>query len=299
MVQDNLGMPGVLRGLINSPGIHIGPGVYDCLGAKIVENLGFDLVFTSGFGISGSTLGRPDYGYLTATEMLYTVGRIAQSVKIPLIADADTGYGNPLNVLRTVSDIVPLGVAGIILEDQQWPKKCGHFDGKRLISKLEHVEKIHAAVEARKDSGLVIIGRTDALAPLGIDNAIERGRAFFEAGADVIFIEAPQSLEDLKIIVESLPDIPLFANMVEGGKTPFLSAPELGKMGYKLVAYPLSGLFAVTAAMTSCLSHLKEHGTSAGAPVEMLDFQKYEELIDLEYFKKLELKYMVNQGGLL
>ncbi len=293
MVQDCLNMPGALRDLIHSPGIHIGPGVYDCLGAKIVENLGFDLVFTSGFGISGSTLGRPDYGYLTATEMLYAVGRIAQSVKIPLIADADTGYGNPLNVLRTVSDIVPLGVAGIILEDQQWPKKCGHFDGKRLISQAEHVEKIRAAVEARGDSGLVIIGRTDALAPLGLDKAIERGLAYFEAGADVIFIEAPQSLEDLNSIVESLHGVPLFANMVEGGKTPFLSAPELGKMGYKLVAYPLSGLFAVAAAMTTCLAHLKEHGTSAGAPVEMLDFQEYEELIDLEHFKALELKYVV------
>ena len=134
MPKSNLNKAKSLRELIKRPGIHVGPGVYDCLGAKIVEKLGFELVFTSGFGISGSTLGRPDYGYLTATEMLYTVGRIAQSVTIPLIADIDTGYGNPLNVMRTVSDIVPLGVAGIILEDQQWPKKCGHFDGKRLIS---------------------------------------------------------------------------------------------------------------------------------------------------------------------
>ncbi len=291
MILDNTNKPKALRKLIESPGIHVGPGVYDCLGAKIVEKLGFDLVFTSGFGISGSTLGRPDYGYLTQTEMLYTVGRIAQSVSLPLIADADTGYGNPLNVMRTVSDIVPLGVAGIILEDQQWPKKCGHFDGKRLISKEEHVEKIRAAVEARGDSGLVIIGRTDARALFGLDDAIDRGRAYFEAGADVIFVEAPQSIEDLEAIVKYLPDIPLFANMVEGGKTPFLSAPELGSMGYKLVAYPLSGLFSAIAAMTNCLSHLKAHGTSAGAPVEMLDFQKYENLIDLEHYKDIEKRY--------
>jgi methylisocitrate lyase len=292
MGSESMDKPKMLREIIASPGIHVGPGVYDCLGAKIVENLAFELVFTSGFGISGSTLGRPDYGYLTATEMLYTVGRIAKSVSIPLIADADTGYGNPLNVMRTVSDIVPLGVAGIILEDQQWPKKCGHFDGKRLIAKAEHVEKIHAAVEARGDSGLVIIGRTDALALFGLDEAIDRGRAYFEAGADVIFIEAPQSVEDLKAIVESFSDVPLFANMVEGGKTPFLSAPELAQMGYKLVAYPLSGLFSAVAAMTTCLSHLKEHGTSAGAPVEMLDFQKYEKLIDLEHYKGIEMKYV-------
>ena len=291
MIQVSSDKPKALRDIIKSPGIHVGPGVYDCLGAKIVERLGFELVFTSGFGISGSTLGRPDYGYLTATEMLYSVGRIAQSVKIPLIADADTGYGNPLNVMRTVSDIVPLGVAGIILEDQQWPKKCGHFDGKRLISKADHVEKIRAAVEARGESGLVIIGRTDALAPLGLDAAIERGLAYFEAGADVIFIEAPQSIEDLHTIVESLPDIPLFANMVEGGKTPFLAVPELEKLGFKLVAYPLSGLFAAIAAMTSCLTHLKEHGTTTRAPVVMLDFQQYEELINLDYFKRLEMKY--------
>ena len=292
MGSESMNKPKMLREIIASPGIHVGPGVYDCLGAKIVENLGFEIVFTSGFGISGSTLGRPDYGYLTATEMLYTVGRIAKSVSIPLIADADTGYGNPLNVMRTVSDIVPLGVAGIILEDQQWPKKCGHFDGKRLITKAEHVEKIHAAVEAKGDSGLVIIGRTDALALFGLDEAIDRGRAYFEAGADVIFIEAPQSVEDLEAIVESFPDVPLFANMVEGGKTPFLSAPELAQMGYKLVAYPLSGLFSAVAAMTTCLSHLKEHGTSVGVPVDMLNFQKYENLIDLEYCKGIEMKYV-------
>jgi len=292
MIQVSSDKAKALRELIESPGIHVGPGVYDCLGAKIVEKVGFELVFTSGFGISGSTLGRPDYGYLTATEMLYTVGRIAQSVSIPLIADADTGYGSPLNVMRTVSDIMPLGVAGIILEDQQWPKKCGHFDGKRLISRAEHVEKIRAAVEARGESGLVIIGRTDALAPFGLDEAIERGMSYFEAGADVLFIEAPQSIKDLHAIVESLPDIPLFANMVEGGKTPFLTAPELEELGFKLVAYPLSGLFAAMSAMTTCLTHLRTHGTTTGAPVDMLDFQQYEELIDLGHFKRLEMKYV-------
>ncbi len=280
-----------LREMIEGPGIHVGPGVYDCLGAKIVEKLGFELVFTSGFGISGSTLGCPDYGYLTVTEMLYTVSRIARVVKIPLIADADTGYGNPLNVMRTVSEFAAMGVAGIILEDQIWPKKCGHFDGKQLISKAEHVEKIKAAVEARGNSGLVIIGRTDALAVHGLDSAIERGHAYLEAGADVIFVEAPESVEDLHRIAASFPEVPLFANMVEGGKTPFLSAGELEKIGYKLVAYPLSGLFAASAAMMTCLSYLRSHGTTTGAPVEMLDFRKYEKLIDIEEFRQLELRY--------
>jgi methylisocitrate lyase len=292
MAQTALNKANELRKLINGTGIHIGPGVYDCLGAKIAEKLGFKLVFTSGFGISGSTLGRPDYGFLTATEMLYTVGRIVRSISIPLIADADTGYGNPLNVMRTVSDFVHIGVAGIILEDQQWPKKCGHLDGKRLIGKSEHVEKIRAAIEARGDSGLVIIARTDALAPMGLNHAIERGRAYFEAGADVIFIEAPQTIDQLKDISAAFPDVPLFANMVEGGKTPFLSAPTLEGLGFKLVAYPLSGLFAATAAMTRCLTHLRDHGTTEGVAVDMLDFKRYEELIDLEEFKKIEMRYV-------
>ncbi|SPD76185.1 2,3-dimethylmalate lyase [uncultured Desulfobacterium sp.] len=283
-----------LRELINSAGIKIGPGIYDCLGAKIAEKLGFKLVFTSGFGISGSTLGKPDYGLLTATEMLYTVGRIVRSISIPLIADADTGYGNPLNVIRTVSDFVQLGIAGLILEDQQWPKKCGHMDGKRLISKSEHVEKIRAAVEARAESGLVIIARTDALAPLGLDQAIERGRAYFEAGADVIFIEAPQTLKELKAIAQAFTDVPLFANMVEGGKTPFLSAQELEELGFKLVAFPLSGLFAATAAMMTCLTYLKNHGTTEGVSVEMVDFKEYEKLIDLDQIKKTESEYIDN-----
>ncbi len=163
--------------ILKQPGILVLPGVYDCIGAKLTEQLGFSVVFTSGFGISGSTLGRPDYGFLTATEMIWSVGRIAQAVNIPLVADIDTGYGNPLNVIRTVTDVVTMGVAGIILEDQEWPKRCGHFEGKRVIPTEEHVEKIRAAVDSRGDSGLVIIGRTDARAPLGLSEAIRRGRA--------------------------------------------------------------------------------------------------------------------------
>lgn len=224
-----------LRQILETPEILILPGIYDCIGAKIAEQVGFSAVFTSGFGISGSTLGRPDYGFLTATEMLYTVGRITQSVNIPLIADIDTGYGNPLNVIRTVTDAVNLGVAGVILEDQEWPKKCGHFEGKRVIAMGEHVEKIKAAVEARDDSGLVIIARTDARAPLGLDEAIQRGRAYFEAGADVVFVEAPQSVEDLKAIATAFPDAPLFANMIEGGKTPVLSGKELQELGMRIL----------------------------------------------------------------
>ena len=189
-----------LRACLEREEILVLPGIYDCIGAKLVEQLGFDVVFTSGYGISGSVLGRPDFGFLTATEVLYSVGRIAEAVVLPVVADIDTGYGNPLNVVRTVSEVVKSGISGVILEDQEWPKKCGHFEGKRIISMEEHVEKIHAAVEARRNSGLVIIGRTDARATHGLDEAIRRGRAYFESGADVVFIEAPQSVEELQII---------------------------------------------------------------------------------------------------
>lgn len=279
-----------LREILSKPGILVLPGVYDCIGAKLVEQIGFPVVFTSGFGISGSTLGRPDYGFLTATEMLWSVGRIAQSVGIPLVADIDTGYGNPLNVIRTVTDVVKMGIAGIILEDQEWPKKCGHFEGKRVISMEEHVEKIRAAVYARGDSGLVIIGRTDARAPLGLREAIRRGRAYFEAGADVVFIEAPQSVDELKEVAKSLHDAPLFANMIEGGKTPSLSSRELEELGFKIVVFPLSGLFAATQAMEACFRYLKNHGTTAGFE-NALSFKEFEELIDVPEYREIEKRF--------
>jgi methylisocitrate lyase len=282
-----------LREILRQPGILVLPGVYDCIGAKLTEQLGFEVVFTSGFGISGSTLGRPDYGFLTATEMLWSVGRIAQSVSIPLVADVDTGYGNPLNVIRTVTDVVSMGVAGIILEDQEWPKKCGHFEGKRVISMEEHVEKIRAAVHARGDSGLIIIARTDARAPLGLGEAIRRGQAYFEAGADVVFVEAPQSADELKEIARAFPNVPLFANMIEGGKTPSLSARELEEFGFKIVVFPLSGLFSATKAMEACFRYLKEHGTTAGFE-ETLSFKEFEKLIEVPRYRELEEKFAVS-----
>lgn len=281
-----------LRQLLERPGLFVLPGVYDCISARIAEQAGFEIVFTSGFGISGATLGRPDYGFLTATEMLYAVGRMAEAIDIPLVADLDTGYGNPLNVMRTVGEAVKLGVAGIILEDQQWPKKCGHFSGKRVISSREQVEKIKAAVQARGDSGLAIVGRTDARAPLGLDEAIARGRAYFEAGADIIFIEAPQSAEELQIIARELSDIPLFANAIEGGKTPLLSAEELEALGYKIAVFPLSGLFCATYAIRECFRHLKQHRTTVGYD-RAVDFEEFEQFIDIPHYRELERQFAI------
>ena len=281
-----------LRQILDKPDILILPGVYDCIGAKILEQLDFDAVFTSGFGLSGSTLGRPDFGFLTATEMLSSVGRIVQSVNLPLVADLDTGYGNPLNVIRTVQDAVQLGVAGVVLEDQQWPKKCGHFDGKRVIATAEHIAKIKAAVHARGDSGLVIIARTDARAELGLAEAIRRGRAYFEAGADVVFIEAPQSIAELKEIAKAFVDVPLFANMVEGGKTPILTAPELQELGFKIVVYPLLGLLASTQAMINCFGHLKENKTLTGYK-DIASFAGFKQLINEDKYQQLERQFSV------
>jgi methylisocitrate lyase len=279
-----------LRKILENPGILVLPGVYDCLSAKLAEQLGFEIVFTSGFGISASTLGKPDYGFLTATEMLYSVGRIAQSINIPLVADLDTGYGNPLNVIRTITDAVNLGIAGVILEDQEWPKKCGHFEGKKVIPLAEQVQKIRAAVQARGDSGLVIISRTDALAPLGLEEAIRRGRAYIDAGADILFIEAPQSLDDLSAIVSSFPDVPLFANIIEGGKTPFLSGSQLQELGFKIAVFPLSGLFAATHAMTQCLRQLREKGTTAGFS-NLVSFHEFEQIIEVPKYRALEQQF--------
>ncbi len=279
-----------LRTLLERPEIIVLPGVYDCLGAKLVEQLGFEVVFTSGFGISASTLGMPDVGLLTATETLYSVDRIASTVTIPLVADLDTGYGNPVNVIRTVRDAIRSGVAGIILEDQQWPKKCGHFQGKQVISMEEHVEKIQAAVHARGDGNLVIIARTDARASAGLQEAIRRSEAYYEAGADVLFVEAPQSVEELQAIAAAFPDVPLFVNAIEGGKTPVLSSQQLQDMGFDIVVYPLAGLFAATQAMKSCFQYLKENGTTVGWE-NPLDFQEFENLIDVPYYRELESKF--------
>jgi methylisocitrate lyase len=279
-----------LRQLLARPEIITIPGVYDCLSAKLAQNIGFDVIATSGFGIAASTLGLPDYGFLTATEMLYSVGRIAQSVSVPLIADLDTGYGNALNVMRTIKDAVQLGVAGVLLEDQEWPKKCGHFEGKRVISAAEHAGKIRAAVEARGDSGLVIIARTDARAPLGLEEAIARGRAYIAAGADILFVEAPQSVEELKAIASTFPDVPLVANIVEGGKTPQLSAFELQQLGYKIAFFPLTGLLAVTQVITSCFRQLKEQGTTANL-TDLVNFPDFQELVGVPQFLQMEQKF--------
>jgi len=283
-------MKNTLRTLIEQPGIKAAPAVYDCLGAMVAEQAGFEFLFTSGFGLSAALLGKPDMGYLTASEMIGAACRIANSVSIPVIADMDTGYGNPLNVIRTVQEIADSKVAGIILEDQEWPKKCGHFEGKRVIQVEEQVEKIKAAVYARGDSNLVIVGRTDARAIEGLAGAIARGEHYLEAGADVLFIEAPQSREELKEIARHFAGVPLFANIIEGGKTPNLSVQELEEMNYKLAAFALSGLFSVTKALQDCFGKLKQDGSTENINKD-LSFEQFKDVIQIDKHIELERKF--------
>ncbi len=230
--------------------------IYDCLSARIAEQSGFEALFSSGFGISAARFGLPDHGYVTATEMLDTVRAVAAVTAVPLIADMDTGYGNAQNVARTVADAVRAGAAGIILEDQVWPKRCGHLDGKQVIPREDHADKIRAAVKARGDSGLVIIARTDALAVHGMDDALARAVAYAAAGADVLFVEAPRTRDELLTVAAAFPDNWLMANMIPGGKTPVLPAEELEQMGFRLVSLALCDIFAAAAALRDAYGRL-------------------------------------------
>jgi carboxyvinyl-carboxyphosphonate phosphorylmutase len=266
----------------------IAPGAYSGLTAKLVEQAGFPAIYMTGYGTTANLLGKPDYGFLTMTEMVTNAKNMAQAVDIPLIADADTGYGNVINVQRTIAEYEQAGVASIHLEDQVFPKRCGHMNGKQVVAVEEHVHKIKAAVATRKDPNFLLIARTDARAVNGLEDAIERGKAYADAGADVLFIEAPQSIGEMEQICKAFPDIPLLANMVEHGKTPFLTVDELGQLGFKLIIYPVSVLFAATYAIQQTLHSLAEHGTIEQCLPQMTKFPEFNELIGLPKLMKWE-----------
>ncbi|HUY61884.1 MAG TPA: isocitrate lyase/PEP mutase family protein, partial [Candidatus Dormibacteraeota bacterium] len=237
-----------LRELLARPAPVLAPGAYDALSARLVEEAGFPAVYMTGFGTAASYLGRPDVGLVTMSEMVDNARRIVQAVATPVIADADTGYGNPINVVRTVRAYEAAGVAGLHLEDQVAPKKCGHMAGKQVIPAAEMVEKIRAAVAARTDPDLVLIARTDARAVEGLDAALDRARRYRDAGADVLFVEAPQSADEIAAVAAAFPDTPLLFNWAEGGKTPPVSLDRLRELGYRIVIFPISTLLAATAA---------------------------------------------------
>jgi methylisocitrate lyase len=283
----------VLRRMLDAPGIIVLPGAYDALSARLARRAGFDAMFTTGFGFSAAALGQPDFGLLTMSETMDRVRHMVNAVDVPVVADMDTGYGNPLNTRRTVMECVNARAAGIILEDQEWPKKCGHFEGKRVIAAADHAAKIRAAVDARGDDHLVIIARTDARAPLGLDEAIGRGRMYRDAGADVVFVEAPQSIDELRAVKAAIPDAPLFANMIEGGKTPLLSHDELERLGYKMVVFPLTALLAATKAIAGVYSELYTKKTTAGVADRLAGFHEFEEIVGVPELRELEERYGV------
>jgi methylisocitrate lyase len=269
-----------IRDLVASDTILM-PGVYDAITARIAARLGFDIVFISGYSVSAARLGEPDFGFLTESEMADAARAVTRVSNAPVIVDADTGYGNAVNVMRTVRDFQDAGAAGVFLEDQVWPKKCGHFQGKQVIPAAEHAAKIRAAAEARGERDLFIVARTDALQPLGIDEAIQRCLTYKEAGADALFVEAPQSVEQLEQIARELPP-PLVANMIERGVTPHLTRRELKELGYQLIVCPLAALYAATRAATRVLTELKEAETTVALYDELTTFDEFGELVELQ-----------------
>ena len=266
------------------------PGVYDAIGAKIVEKVGFEAMFQTGYGTSATLFGMPDYGFIGSTETVDNARRICRAVTTPVIVDVDTGYGNALTVDKLVRELEVAGASGIFLEDQKWPKRCGHMQGKEVIPKDEYAEKLQAAIDARSNKDFIIVARTDARAIEGLDNAIERGLYYKKIGADVIFIEAPKNIQEMSKIGNAI-DAPLVANMIEGGVTPISSVSKLHKMGFKIILYPLSVLFSNTYASLQILRELKRSGSTVKLKKNMVNFDQFNEIVELSKYKKLEKQY--------
>jgi len=279
-----------LRQLIARSGYTMVPGAYDTLTARLVEAAGFEAVYLTGGGFSRAS-GYPDLGLLTVVENVHFIGLTVEAVGIPVIADADTGYGNAINVIRTVREYEKSGVAGFHIEDQVAPKKCGHYEGKEVISKAEMVGKIKAAVDTRRDADMVIIARSDARAVEGLNAAIDRVNAYLEAGADVGFVEAPQTVEELRIVGRSV-NGPNLVNVFEGGKTPMQSAAELEEMGFHLGIYPSQTHRAAIRAAQRVLACLKEDGHTTRIESELATFQERELAVGTAAWRALEEKYL-------
>ena len=284
--------PASLRGLLAADRPLVVPGVYDALGAKIAAAAGFEAMFQTGYGTSASLFGMPDMGFVGAAETLGNARRICAAVPgVPVLVDSDTGYGNAVSVWRLVRELEAAGAAGMFLEDQRWPKRCGHMRGKEVVGYDEYAEKLRAAADARSSrDAFVIVARTDARATGGLGEAIERGRRNVENGADVVFVEAPASVDEMREIGRSI-DAPLVANMIEGGRTPIVPADELHRMGFRLVLYPLSILYAATAAASRAMEELRRTGSTRAAAGSMIDFDGFNDLVGLPALYDLEARY--------
>ena len=279
-----------LKSMLKSKKPLVIPGVYDALGAKIAQKVGFDAMFQTGYGTSATLFGMPDYGFIGATETIDNARRICRSVSVPVIVDSDTGYGNALSVWKLVKELESSGAAGIFLEDQRWPKRCGHMQGKEVVPQEEYTEKLSAAIDARENKDFIIVARTDARATEGLDEAIERGKQNKKTGADGVFVEAPRSINEMKRIGKEI-NAPLVANMIEGGATPLSSAEALNKMGFKIILYPLSVLYANTFATMNILKELKKSGNTSKYKQKVVNFDQFNDLVELSKFRKMEKKY--------
>ena len=270
-----------LRKRLTEPGLITAPGVYEMVSLRLADQFGFDALYMTGFGTVASYLGLPDAGLATYTDMHNRVSAMASMASAPLIADGDTGYGGLLNVQHTVRGYESAGAAAIQLEDQEFPKKCGHTPGRRVIPMKDMVQKIKVASEARQNKDFLIIARTDARTTLGLDEALRRAEAYANAGADLLFVESPESLEEMRIIGERF-DLPLVANMVEKGKTPILSKKELESLGFKLAIFPVTALLACVQTMTNVYQQFKTDGSSKNGTTELADFSDLTKLMGFE-----------------
>ena len=282
------GAPTRLRALLARDRPLLVPGAYDALSARLVEQAGFDAVYMTGFGATASLLGMPDVGLLSGDEMVDNAGRMARAVDVPLISDADTGYGNAINVVRTVQQFERAGVAAVHLEDQVSPKRCGHMSGKSVVPVDEMVEKVRAAVAARSDPDFLLIARTDARAVEGLDGALERARAYLDAGADALFVEAPESEAEVAEVAGAFPGTPLLFNWVERGRTPMLPLERIAELGFALVIFPVATLFSATTGMQRYLAELRSAGTPLQALDDAVGFEAFTDLVGLPEIRGFE-----------
>jgi carboxyvinyl-carboxyphosphonate phosphorylmutase len=283
--------PRRLRELLAGEDAVVAPGAYDALSARLIEEAGFPAVYMTGFGTAASLLGRPDIGLVTGSEMIDNARRISGCVGVPVIADADTGYGNPINVIRTVRDYERAGVAGIHLEDQVMPKRCGHLSGKVLVPVGDMTAKVQAAVAARTDPDFVIIARTDARAVEGIDAALERAARYREAGADVLFVEAPEDEDEINLIARTFAGVPLLFNWAEGGRTPPIGLARLGELGFRVVIFPIGALLSAATAVRSFLAALRRDGTPAGMLAGLPTLAQFVDTLGMAEVRDLEVRF--------
>jgi 2-methylisocitrate lyase-like PEP mutase family enzyme len=280
----------LIRSALATHGQLIMPGVYDALSAKIAARAGFEVTFITGYSLSATLLGEPDFGLLTQTEVVNAAQRICSVIDIPVIVDADTGYGNAINVIRTVQDLIRTGAGGMFLEDQVWPKRCGHMRGKQVIPLEEQLNKLRAAVEAKGQNDFFIVARTDSRQALGLDEAIKRGIAFKNTGVDAIFIEAPESKEEMREISKHVKGH-LVANMLERGVTPLMGPGELKELGFNLVVWPLAPLYSVAKSLTDVYATLRREGSTLSILDRLMPFEEFNGIVGLNEKYLLDAKF--------